>query len=260
MSIQKITTQYFIERAKDIHGNKYDYSIAKYIAAIKKVKIICKKHGMFEQTPNAHLSGSGCSKCRNINLSKKFMSNKESFIKKCINVHGDKYDYSLVEYKGAHVKVKIICKEHGVFIQKAANHSNNKRGCPLCGLESRKKSIRKNPTGWSITNWEKTANRSKDFDSFKVYILKCWNDKEEFYKVGRTFKKVKNRFSRTRDMPYEYKVIKEIILESAKEAFEMEAKIKSFNKKNKYIPYIDFRGKYECFSNIDELFLLFNNN
>lgn len=260
MSIHKITTEHFVERAKKIHGSKFDYSLVEYKTAIKKVKIKCKTHGIYEQTPNAHLSGVGCIKCRNINLSKKFMSNKESFIKKCINVHGDKYDYSLIEYNGAHVKVDIICKEHGVFTQTAANHSNNKRGCPLCAIESRKKSIRNNPTGWSITNWEDTSKRSKDFDSFKVYILKCWNDDEVFYKVGRTFKKVKNRFARKRDMPYDYIVIKEIVLESAKETFDMEAKIKSFNKRSSYIPFIDFRGKYECFSNIDELFFLLNNN
>lgn len=259
MPQHKITTKEFIDRSTEIHKGKFDYSLVEYSRAITKVKIICPNHGIFEQTPNAHLSGFGCSKCRDEYLSEKFISNKESFIKKCIKVHGFKYDYSLVDYKGAHVKVDIICKRHGVFSQKAANHSNNKRGCPICGIQSRTNSIRKNPTGWSITNWGLTAKKSKEFDSFKVYILKCWNENEVFYKVGRTFKVVEKRFSRKRDMPYSYNVIKVFNFKSAKEAFSAEASVKSENVKNKYLPSIDFRGKYECFSNIDEMFLLLNN-
>ena len=53
------------------------------------------------------------------------------FIKSCIERHGDRYDYSLVEYKNISSKVSIICKEHGIFIQNSKNHRDG-QGCPKC--------------------------------------------------------------------------------------------------------------------------------
>jgi len=53
----------FIPNAIAEHGPKYDYSEVEYIDSQTKVKIICKKHGPFLQTPNNHLSGSGCLTC-----------------------------------------------------------------------------------------------------------------------------------------------------------------------------------------------------
>ncbi len=56
-------TENFIEKSKIIHGDKYDYSLVKYFNDKTKVKIVCKKHGVFEQRPNHHLTGRGCSIC-----------------------------------------------------------------------------------------------------------------------------------------------------------------------------------------------------
>lgn len=56
-------TEIFISKAINKHGTKYDYSLVDYIHSKSKVKIICKKHGVFEQRPNDHLNGSGCSFC-----------------------------------------------------------------------------------------------------------------------------------------------------------------------------------------------------
>ena len=124
---QSSTTEEFIQRAKLVHQNKYDYSLTNYINVRTKVKIICKEHGVFEQMPNSHLKGIGCSKCRD----KKQSSTAEEFIRKAKLIHQNKYDYSLVEYIGAKIKVKIICKEHGVFEQMPNNHLSG-RGCPIC--------------------------------------------------------------------------------------------------------------------------------
>ena len=117
----------FVERAKLIHGNKYDYSKVEYINSQTKVCIICPEHGEFWQTPADHLFGYGCSKCvrNNFNLS------TEEFIEKAKQVHGDKYDYSKTVYDGWTTKVCITCSKHGDFYQMPSKHLNG-QGCPKC--------------------------------------------------------------------------------------------------------------------------------
>ena len=58
-------TDKFIEKAKHVHGDKYDYSKTVYEHNLKEVIIICKKCGEFEQVPKSHLKGMGCSRCCN---------------------------------------------------------------------------------------------------------------------------------------------------------------------------------------------------
>ena len=121
----------FIIKAVSIHKNKYDYSKVEYIGAKDKVIIICKEHGDFEQTPNNHLSGQGCYKCKN-NSQK---SNLKIFIEKSIEFHGYRYDYSKSEYKNVRTDITIICKEHGEFKQKPNKHILG-QGCNKCKIES----------------------------------------------------------------------------------------------------------------------------
>lgn len=96
---------------------------------------------------------------------------------------------------------------------------------------------------------EKTAEKSKYFDSFKVYIIKCWNEEEEFYKIGRTFKRTNNRFHHSSIMPYNYEIIKEIIGD-AEEIIKLELKLKNEHKIFKYTPKLEFCGMHECYSKI----------
>ena len=97
-----------------------------YKNASLKVKIICFKHGIFNQSPEKHVSGQGCPKC-----SGSLKKTTESFIKKAKSIHGDRFDYSLVEYVGAKTKVTIICPKHGPFEQTPDRHYNSK-GCKSC--------------------------------------------------------------------------------------------------------------------------------
>ena len=124
----KLTTEEFIERAKQIHGEKYDYSLVEYNGYKEKVKIICPIHGVFEQISKDHLRGCGCSKCKKV---KKLTT--EEFIKRAKEIHGEKYDYSLVEYKNIDTKIKIICPIHGVFEQTPYNHLHYE--CKKCSKE-----------------------------------------------------------------------------------------------------------------------------
>ena len=121
------TTELFIERASKVHNNLYNYSKTSYVNANTKVEIVCPKHGSFYQTPYSHLQGQGCNAC-----SKRPTVSTEDFVKKAMLVHKSKYDYSLVDYKNAHIKVKIICPVHGIFEQTPDNHTPSKQGCPKC--------------------------------------------------------------------------------------------------------------------------------
>lgn len=124
--MKKLTTQDFIERARKIHGNFYDYSKVDYKGRDINVCIICPIHGEFWQTPHNHINGSKCPKCVG-----KYRYKTEEWIEEAKKVHGDKYDYSNVIYKGAFEKVCIICSKHGEFWQKANNHLNGD-GCKKC--------------------------------------------------------------------------------------------------------------------------------
>ena len=121
----------FIDKANIIHKNFYDYSLVDYITSKKKVKIVCREHGVFEQIPNSHLNGRGCPKCSVESIKKHKTKNSEYFITKSKEIHKDLYDYSLVDYVTSKKKVKIICKEHGIFKQTPNNHLNG-HGCFLC--------------------------------------------------------------------------------------------------------------------------------
>ena len=121
----------FAEKARIVHGDKYDYSQVVYKCNKKKVKLICPKHGEFWQRPDEHLRGYGCNKCGYElagNLSRK---PTEQFVKEAKQVHGDKYDYSKVNYINAATKVCIICPRHGEFWQRPYGHLNG-FGCAEC--------------------------------------------------------------------------------------------------------------------------------
>lgn len=89
----KLNTESFIEKANIVHGGVYDYSSAKYVRSNTKIKIGCKKHGMFEQTPNNHLAKHGCPKCSTDLKKEKFSYSTEDFIKKANKIHTGFLDF-----------------------------------------------------------------------------------------------------------------------------------------------------------------------
>ena len=97
-----------------------------------KITIICPIHGEFEQILWSHLQGQGCPKCGDERGSQLRKSTTEEFIKKAKAIHGNKYDYSKVEYGKNNMElVCIICPKHGEFWQKPFSHLSG-RGCPVC--------------------------------------------------------------------------------------------------------------------------------
>jgi hypothetical protein len=147
---KKQTKEEFIQKAAQLHANKYDYSKVSYINSYTKVTVICPEHGEFEITPNAHsvvkrergeTKPRGCSVCgemqRRKNVAKASRARTKSqdqFIRDSQAVHKDKYLYEKVVYQGSHTKIVITCPEHGDFEQKPYSHLNG-QGCPDCGLE-----------------------------------------------------------------------------------------------------------------------------
>ena len=133
-----ITKEEFIERAIAKHGYKYDYSLVNSIKNRKgKVKIICKKcRTVFEQSIDSHLSGSGCPYCAKVQRVKSKTDTKEEFVIKARKKHGDKYDYSKVNYINNETKVCVICPEHGDFWIEPGSHKRG-RGCPSCAGNKR---------------------------------------------------------------------------------------------------------------------------
>lgn len=128
----RLTNEEFILKAKEIHGDRYDYSLVDFTKMSEEIEIICTEHGMFKQIANKHLIGHNCQKCSGSYMDSGF------FCEKAKSVHGDRYDYSKVEYINNKTKVVITCTEHGEFEQTPSNHLLG-RGCPECGKRSAKR-------------------------------------------------------------------------------------------------------------------------
>jgi len=159
--MKKLTTQEFIEKSNIVHNYKYDYSLVDYKNNRTDVKIICPEHGEFKQKPDKHINEKhGCQICGGtLKLTTK------KFIKKSEDIHGNKYDYSLVDYKGSHNEVKIICPIHGKFEQLPYVHLEG-CGCQLCGITKNdfiknSKKIHNYKYDYSLTNYTNSYTKVK---------------------------------------------------------------------------------------------------
>ncbi len=236
---RKLTLAAFKSRAAKIHGDKYDYSLVDLVNVDTKVKIKCSNHGVFEQTPYCHLSRKqGCPLCAEKGLAHK--SNLEKFIANATRVHGDTYTYRNAVYVNSKTKVAITCRTHGDFMQAPADHVNAKQGCPVCGAE--------NTRGWSRGDYINFL-KNKNVNQASLYIVKCFNDSEVFYKVGITHQGLESRFKNKTLMPYSYT---EIVLVHGGAGFiwDLEKRIHRLLLKLSYQPAIGFCGQTECFSSI----------
>lgn len=121
----------FITKANEIHDNRYSYENVRYVKNNSKVTITCPVHGNFQQTPNSHLNGNGCSKCSKQRLADSLRSNTKKFIQDSKRIHGNRYFYDLVDYIGSTDKVIITCPIHGNFEQIPKGHLQG-QGCKKC--------------------------------------------------------------------------------------------------------------------------------
>ena len=131
-----ITQDMFLDNCYGVHGDRYDYGKVAYVNAKTKVIITCRSHGDFLQTPDNHRLGKGCPSCKRDCVADSKRLSPEDFIKKCIDKHGGAYDYAASIYTASRCRIRILCSQHGEFLQIASNHLQG-AGCPQC-WEARK--------------------------------------------------------------------------------------------------------------------------
>lgn len=175
------STEWFIGKARSVHGGKYNYLKTIYSGASEDVLITCPIHGDFYQKATTHLKGSGCPKCA---LEARKMTTVD-FFKRCREVHGDKYDYSLTIYTDIQEKVKIICPIHGVFEQIANSHLRG-QGCVKCCHEGRRHPI----FGVGINDYEENivdenGNIKYFYSVWHSMIRRCYSENHQ--KVGPSY-------------------------------------------------------------------------
>jgi len=132
--------QEFLHRARETHGERYDYSQSEeHYTGFKgdKIPIVCQEHGVFEQSPSNHARrGNGCPICAGSAL-----VDFQAFLKRVEEVHGDEYEYNEAEehytsLKGA--KIPILCLKHGYrFWKVPVQHVSRGQGCPYCAIDKR---------------------------------------------------------------------------------------------------------------------------
>jgi hypothetical protein len=223
------------------------YSIIKYY---KQSEIIVKtSYGLCKANSSALLKGCLPTIQSSINPT-------EYFINKSKKLFKDKFSYDNTIYLNAKKKINLYCNLHKKeFKTRPQNHFNiNSKGCcPMCAKEKTFEHVTVNSPGWNKKDWFNSACKSKEFDSFKVYIIECWSEEERFYKIGRTFRKINRRFCSKKYLKYYYKVIeiiefKELTKENSDKCYNLENELKRMNKENKYIPKLKFNGSSECFN------------
>lgn len=157
----------FIRKAIVIHGYIFDYSKVVYINDKTKVKIICPKHGEFEQTPSNHLRCNGCPKCSYDKLSILKRSTLEEFIVKSKLLYGNKFDYFKTKYLNSYTKLIITCPIHGDFKQFPFDHLKG-QGCPKCSYD--KLSLKFRNTNNEFIEKAKKVHNDKYVYSKVIYI------------------------------------------------------------------------------------------
>jgi len=137
---KKLTTEIWVEKAIKVHGDTFDYSKVEYNGQFEKVLLKCNKCGYeFLKTPKRHLIGDGCKNCNTLKQRK----GTDQFIKEAKEKHGNKYNYSLVDYKTAFDKVILICPIHGKFEIEPKGHVHRGDGCWECSVNHRIDNLRK---------------------------------------------------------------------------------------------------------------------
>jgi len=166
---------------------------------------------------------------------------KDFVIKSMLN-HEGIYSYPESYTDKIPKTITVHCKIHGNFKANLIEHSQGRQICPSCYKLKMKQQI----GNYSYSEWEKQGKVSKNFDSFKVYILKIQTEKGVLFKIGKTFLAVDKRFN-NHTLPYSYEIV-EYYEGSASLISALEQEMHNMNKANKIIPKKHFHGLNECFS------------
>lgn len=191
---QKDDKESFIEKAQKVHKD-YDYTNVVYKGTKEKVDLICPSGHNISITPSSFLQGQGCRECYIQSITK----TTEDFITQSREVHGDLYDYSMVDYKKWNIKVEIGCPRGHSFFQKPSSHIAGFR-CNICYNEN-------------------NVGMKREYFEGKPTILYYVVFEEEVYKIGITSTSTKMRM---RGIGKPYRIIKEILFEDGGLAYDLE--------------------------------------
>lgn len=239
VSKNKLNSEDFISKANLKHNNKYTYLKTEYVNSREKVIITCPVHGDFEQRPKQHLYGNGCPACaREATLFKAGGKLTEEELKSALIKDSNKHiEIDFSTYTGWEKKtLKCVCPEHGEFTASPKNFHKRVHGCIDCT---------ENLNSHSRSNYVKIAKRNMKGKA-RLYVIRCWSDDEEFYKVGITTRPMKLRFYGKVQFPYEWELVQEII-DDAENIWNLEKVIKRLAKDSQYTPKQSFHGITECY-------------
>lgn len=237
----KLSLEEFITKARLVHGDIYSYrSLSNYTNNTLKLPIECKMHGIFLQSGLSHLNGNGCPSCSQNKVRSKLSHTVEEFIERAKLIHGDKFDYSFVEYKNCETNIKILCRKHGIFHQAPSKHLAG-QSCLDCHKENE-------GFVFSKKTYVKYC-KEKHKGLATLYILQCSKNDESFFKIGITARNITERFRGESQMPYAYQT-HTLVEGSADFIYDLEKNLHSTLSDKKYIPAIKFGGQTECFSEL----------
>jgi hypothetical protein len=130
----KLTQEEFVSRLEDLNSG-YGLELVRYGGMSKSVTLVCKEHGPFSATAgNVLYNKSGCPRCANELTGARSRKPLDYYVEKSRAVHGDRFDYLRVEYHGAAAYLRILCKDHGEFLQLAQDHIKGV-GCSKCAVD-----------------------------------------------------------------------------------------------------------------------------
>lgn len=234
---KRLTTEQFVVKAELVHGlADYDYGEVDYINAFTKVVISCKDHGDFSIRPNCVLNGRGCPTCGRDRMKTPRLK-FSTFLKRSHIKHNSRYTYEASSYINTDSMVLIHCESHGSFRQRAADHMAG-HGCKRCNM---------NLNGFGRSNFVDMCDKNSHGNGI-LYVIKCYEGSEVFYKIGVTSRTIKQRYNA--NFPYRYSVVYEVV-EDGGYIYDLENKIHALLKDHHYSPEIGFKGSvYECFTHI----------
>lgn len=133
MGKPKLTTEIFIERSKEVHGDLYDYSNSIYgDSGSDKIEVICKIHGSYLVNPGNHMKGAICFQCAIENRKNTHITSFENFVNKANKIHNNEFIYDKETYQGVRKPVKIFCTKHNdFFFQVGSSHLKGHK-CSFC--------------------------------------------------------------------------------------------------------------------------------
>ncbi len=224
----------FIEEAKKVYGDKDDYTNTEIISASEKMEVVCKKHNhTFTKGIQTYLGGWGCPMCSAENYRKLRAIPLEEYYRRVNERHENKYTYA-GDFTTLSGVVTFFCEEHGEQRLNANSHLIG-AGCKKCEKTPIKTNKRTKEGYCKLANGRPT----------KLYFLECSKDGERFYKIGKTFKEINERYTKSK-MYYDYE-IKHVYISSAEEIWDLEESFHLKYKEFRHHPKKWFAGYSESY-------------